>query len=553
MDYFKFFIEDNKSGHKTKSSYINKNYPGIYASVENFCDNSELKSLSFKQKIWHFINNIDHIPVCAECGNKLRFKRSLKEGYGKYCSIACTNKNTEHKEKSNNTKIKKYGSLNNNVNVNENVKNSYGVDNIMMDNDTVNRILSKNKKDFIERANKKFKNKYDYSEIDYRGMNEKIKINCPDHGPFWVTPRGHLYSSKGCKTCNNVVINSENFVNRSEEVHHKKYDYSFSEYKNYGSKVKIICPEHGEFYQTPKNHIKGNGCYKCSLRETENEKEVKDYIKTIYGGNIIENDRGLLNGKELDILIPDKNVAIEFNGLYWHSEIFKNKNYHIDKTNECNKKGVTLIHIFEDEWENKKDIVKSMIKHKIGATSRKIYGRDCKIQEINTKEAKDFLENNHIQGYVGSYIKLGLFYYGELVSVMTLGKLRKPMNMENAYGCYEMLRFSNKRHTSVMGSANKLFKYFINNYSPYKVVSYADVRYSEGGLYQKLGFRYCHLSAPNYFYIKNKSRNHRFNFRKDKLVSEGYDPTKTEHEIMMERGIYRIYDCGNMKFEFEMN
>ena len=182
--------------------------------------------------------------------------------------------------------------------------------------------------------------------------------------------------------------------------------------------------------------------------------------------------------------------------------------------------------------------------------SSKIYARKCKIKEIsNNEQIRNFLNNNHLQGFVGSKIKIGLFYEDELVSMMTFGLLRKFMGQKTIEGSYEMLRFCNKLNTNVVGGASRLFKYFIENYSPKEVISYADRSWSQGHLYEKLKFKLEHKTPPNYYYVIDKLyRKHRFNFRKDKLIREGADPNKTEHEIMLEKGMFRIYDSGSLKY-----
>jgi hypothetical protein len=131
---------------------------------------------------------------------------------------------------------------------------------------------------------------------------------------------------------------------------------------------------------------------------------------------------------------------------------------------------------------------------------------------------------------------------------MTLGLLRKSMGATNVDGSYELLRFCNKLNTNVIGGADKLLKHFIKTYKPIEIISYADKRWSKGDLYEKLGFKFIHDSKPNYWYLIGNNREYRFKYRKDILVKEGYDPSKTEHQIMLGRGIYRIYDCGNKKY-----
>jgi len=262
----------------------------------------------------------------------------------------------------------------------------------------------------------------------------------------------------------------------------------------------------------------------------------------------IPNTRRIIEG-ELDIYIPSFNLAIEINGLHWHSEYYIDKEYHLNKTKKCNGLNIQLLHFFEDELFEKYPIIESIIKNKILLNNTRIFARKCVIKEIDAKISKEFLNNNHIQGNVNSSIKLGLFNDNELVSLMTFGKLRNVMGNKNKIdGEYEMLRFCNKLNTIVIGGASKLYSYFKKTYKPISVTSFANKRYSNGNLYNNLGFKLEYETLPNYWYVIGKTRKHRFLFRKDILVSEGYDPRKTEHEIMLERKIPRIYDCGNFKF-----
>ena len=192
-----------------------------------------------------------------------------------------------------------------------------------------------------------------------------------------------------------------------------------------------------------------------------------------------------------------------------------------------------------------------MILHKLGK-SKKIYARKCEIKTPNNKDVREFLINNHIQGFVGSNIKLGLYFEDELVSLMTFGNLRKSLGQVSSEGSYELLRFCNKLGYSIIGGASKLFKYFLNNYDVKEITSYSDSSRGVGNLYKLLNFEFIHESTPNYYYIINGVKKHRFNFRKDKLIREGGDPNKTEVQIMNEKGYFRIFDCGSKKWIFNM-
>jgi len=284
------------------------------------------------------------------------------------------------------------------------------------------------------------------------------------------------------------------------------------------------------------------------------EIELYDFIKNNYNNKIIRNIKTIITPYELDIYLPDLNLAFEFNGLYWHNELNKPKNYHKIKTDKCLENNIQLIHIYEDDWVYKQDIIKSMILNKLNKTQNKIFARKCEIKEISdNKLCREFLNNNHIQGFVGSKIKIGLFFQNELISLMTFGKLRKSMNSKSIDNEYEMLRFCNKLNTNVIGGASKLFKYFIGKYNPISIISYADRSYSNGNLYKQLGFQLQYITQQNYYYIINNIRNYRFNFRKDILVKQGFDENKTEHEIMLDNKIYRIYNSGNLKFKYLKN
>ena len=268
-----------------------------------------------------------------------------------------------------------------------------------------------------------------------------------------------------------------------------------------------------------------------------------------YGVEYFTNDRTLLYNNEIDVLIPNKKICIELNGLFWHSEYYINKNYHLDKLEKCDRLGYNLLHLFEDEIIEKPNIVKSLILNKLGLTKNKIYGRKCEIRNVSSNDSKNFLDKNHMQGNVNSKFKLGLYHNDELVSLMTFGKKRIVLGSKSVSNEYELLRFCNKLDTTVIGGASKLLKHFIKNYNPKEIISYANRRYSNGNLYEQLGFINIGSTTPNYFYVINKKREHRFKYRKDVLVSEGYDKNKSEHQIMLERKIPRIYDCGNFKYK----
>ena len=323
--------------------------------------------------------------------------------------------------------------------------------------------------------------------------------------------------------------------------------------------IKLKCLEcDNEFninrqYLVNRLKIENNICLICNpilSGKSNMELELLNSIEENYKYEILTNNKSIING-ELDIYLPDLNLAFEFNGLYWHSEIYKDRKYHLEKTKKCNDIGIQLIHIWEDDWTYKQDIVKSIILNKLGKSER-IFGRKCEIREItDNRLIREFLEKNHIQGFVGSKVKLGLYYNDELVSIMTFGNLRKSLGQISKEGSWELLRFCNKLNTSVIGGASRLLKYFTRNYKVDEIISYSDNSRSNGNMYEKLGFEFEKETDVNYYWSKNGIKHHRFNFRKDKLVKNGFDPNKTELQIMSENGYYRIFDCGSKKWIFK--
>ena len=239
---------------------------------------------------------------------------------------------------------------------------------------------------------------------------------------------------------------------------------------------------------------------------------------------------------EIDIYLPELNLGFGFNGVYWHSSQYKDKNFHSDKSKFFSERGIRLIHIWEDDWNTKSEIIKSQVKNLIGL-SKKIWARKCKVVEItDVKLVKDFLNSNHIQGWVNSKLKLGLIYEEKLVSIMTFDSFegRKKMSV----GEYNLNRFCNLLEHSVVGGASKLLNYFVEKFNPTRIISYADRDWSIGNLYEKLEFTKVNESDPDYKYLVDGKRIHKSNFKKSKTG-------KSESELYLPK----IWDCGKIKWE----
>jgi len=375
-------------------------------------------------------------------------------------------------------------------------------------------------------------------------IKQKIREkNIKKYGVDWVTKDQNIKNK----------IKNSNFLNIKEKVFERLTQLNLeltTEFINVTDKINIKCLICNTIFDTVLDYVfHGYGlCPTCfPLNISYNEQEIKDYVKLILPDEeLIYNDRKILEGKELDILIPNKNIAIEHDGIYFHSEeVGVSQNYHLDKTNLANKKKIRLIHIFEDEWVNKKDIVKDRLKRILNIdNSLKVYARNCIIKEIDMKTKNIFLDNYHIQGKDISSIKLGAFFNNELVSVMTFSKGNISKGSIHKEGVWELNRFCVKHNFSVIGIAGKLLTFFKRNYKWSEIFSYCDLRWSEGNLYYKLGFNLVKTTKPNYWYVKGMKRIHRFNLRKKRS-----DPKDVPEWILRHNeGYYRLWDCGNLKF-----
>ncbi len=294
---------------------------------------------------------------------------------------------------------------------------------------------------------------------------------------------------------------------------------------------KICCPE----------------CYKTYSGSSVGEKEILKFIQTILPEyEIIENDRIVLSGKELDIYIPEKNLAIEFDGLYWHSSLFKSRMFHKEKTDLCADKGIQLLHFTDFEWNNKQDIVKALIKSKVGIYEKVIHGRKCTVEQIDSTFYRSFLNENHIQGEINSAFKYGLFYNSGCVAVMGFGTSRFK-NTE-----IELQRFCTKLGYSVHGALSKLISAFIKETNAHEFYSFVDKRYFNGSGYIKSGFNFEYETDPSYVYIVKGFPENRMKYQKHKLkdLLPIFDESLSEQENMINNKFFRLYDCGTKKFKF---
>jgi len=398
--------------------------------------------------------------------------------------------------------------------------------------------------DFVKQANTIHDNKYQYVDIGgySNSINHKktiVKVICDKHGEFIQSRYAHL-AGKGCSKCAaESAYKFDNFVLKANEIYGGKYSYIKESYTGCEHTVDVICPEHGVFTVCPKSHIVGAKCKKCKMNLFE--KSVYDFLLTIADDEIKLYDRSLV--KEIDFLAG--NVGIECHGDYWHSYCEKET---LDQINMCSYKhdlchnnNIRLLQIFEHEWNDKRDIVKSILSSCFRKANR-IYARKCYIITPSVTQVVSFLNNNHIQGYRSAPYSFGLSYDGELVALLTISKHNKYQ--------YEMMRYCNRLNTVVVGGLSKLMDYFVDKYKPKSMISYANRRYFNGNSYEKVGFVLDGITSPNYMYFKKQKVYSRHKFQKHKLpnVLDVFDQNETESVNMFNNGYRRIWDAGNFRY-----
>ena len=484
--------------------------------------------------------------ICPTCNNVFKIKYTLRN-IRTYCSRKCSNNNINVKEKikesQTNTFIEKYGTHPMKLDQTKeklklSIRTKYGVD-----------WISK-KSGWYDTVKKN--NKLKYGVETYNNI-QKIKETCiNNYGVDNPTKYKEIRESI------NLTIRNNHFDCLKQYCQSNNIELLFNktEYKGYKfeNKYKFKCIKCGYvFIQSINNSFNSLFCEKCDPdRKNTVENSFFNFLSELTPQLIIKRrDRTILNGKELDFYLPEQKIAFEINGLYWHSENGRGitRNYHNDKTKICLDNNIHLIHVFEFEWINKCEIIKSIIKTILNCNNNNIiYARKCELKDVDIKEKNIFLNDNHLQGEDKSSIKLGLYSNDKLVSIMTFNKKsRFDKNIQ-----WELSRFCNLQNTIVIGGASKLFSYFKKQYKPKSIVSYSDRRFFNGNIYNTLGFKFINNTNPSYYYISPNYKNiyNRMNFQKHLLKSKLklFNPQLSEWENMKLNGWDRIWDCGNSKW-----
>jgi hypothetical protein len=533
---------------------------------------SSSEKVNIRIRYFIFKNNIKKEDLlCSVCGKIKKINSSL--GIPDFCSVKCSRGQSVEKTKK--TCLEKYGVDNpaktklSKDKYKETCLRKYGVESYNSTEDSKNKsketCLEKygtdsyiKTKDFKDKSKETCLEKYGVDSFNStKESKDKIKETCLEK--YGVDSFSKTEEFKRKVIENTHILNQELFNNKEYII------------KNFLDKdQRFMAKEFSKFFNTSEvnSYTKINQLgikYQKYKGKSLMEKEIIQFIKEIYSGEIITNTRKVISPLELDIFIPEHNLAIEFNGLYFHSygknnisdmqgDINYQKNRHLIKTNLCESKNINLLHINEDEWlnSNKQEIWKSIIRNKLKLNTNKIFARKTIIKEVSTTEARIFLDKNHIQGAgaIGK-IKLGLYYNNDLVSLMTFGIPRF-----NKEAQFELIRFCSDLNTSIVGGAQKLFKYFQKNINVEnkKIISYANRRfaYIHNNIYKTLGLIEQEKTNPNMFIIdKNNIVWPRQKFQKHKLSKIpdfNFNENLTATQNKIENGYRILWDSGNLKF-----
>jgi very-short-patch-repair endonuclease len=499
-------------------------------------------SVKLIQRLQCIENQWESVPTCEVCGNPNVFSRKKLyggnySGWSKCCCKECSNKSSSRMERTRKTMMERYGVE-----------------------------FSGQSKELLEKKNKTMLERYgaEYYLQTNNGIDEFKKTMLSRHGVEWGLQSREIYK-KAQETWvkNHGVLSpmlNQSISKKRLETWNKKYNgHPMQNHYDDGAREVLFdserLKEHYEHFKSTEIASKDIGVssttYKDYLKKygidvihngavSAHETEIGNLIES-WGFDVDYNNRKILNGKESDIVVHDKKLIIEFNGLYWHSDIFKEKTFHQKKSILAHQNGYSLIHVWEDDWIYKRDIVIKKIKAKLGKHDRKIYARKCDVRVINNDLAVNLYNENHIQGHINAKIVYGLYFNNELVGAMSVKKQKD--------GSFDIVRFATA--CTVVGGFSKLLKFFIKQVNPKKIVTFASLDYSNGNVYEKNGFALVNMTRPNYWYSKGGVRYARTSFMKHKLHKKlkTFDENMTEYENMTLNGFVRIHDAGSLKFE----
>lgn len=479
------------------------------------------------QRCYHVYTRADKIPTCKICDQPCEYL-NFTAGYRKYCSAKCAANDPENIAKRT-TKESRKKSLETQRRTN---LERYGVEYSFMA-DSVKEKISRTKL-------------LKYGSSTYNNQ-EKHRATCLERydSEYWFT------SADGAEYLKSLVKNNGGSLKLDSDTASKLNDMNLLIELNETMDLHEIAEHIGVSVSAVYKKFFAAGISYNRFASRHHLQETLIAKIRDFGVEATADDRSIIKPLELDIVIKDKKIAVEFNGMYWHSygkHDEEDRFRHLRKLELANRAGYDLIQVTDKEYVEKQDLVMSMIRSRLGLYDRVIRAGKCSIRNVPTPEQKTFLEDNHIQGYVRSSKAFGLYLEDELVSIMTFGKSRYSRDHE-----YELLRFASRAGLKVHGAAGKLFKHFVRTARPSSIVSYCDISKFTGKMYESIGFNLIRRSLPNYVYFNSKGVYiTRYQAQKHKLkdVLESFDPTLSESENMFSNGFRRYWDCGNNVYQW---
>lgn len=346
----------------------------------------------------------------------------------------------------------------------------------------------------------------------------------------------------------NNTSSTDQFIAKALLVHGDKYSYDKVDYISSNDNIIIICQDHGEFLQTPHNHLAGKGCSKCPVVVSQDHQSLLDILPPDLP--YVVNCRDTISPFELDIWLPDYKLGIEVHGEYWHgvrhymspAEKHYIKWRHKNKAQMAADAGIKLFQLWAHEINSRPNLILSMINHATGRSQR-IYARSCKIIQLKSADLQEFWHKSHLHGHRGAAVNLALEYQGQITAAIA-------MSRTNIQGQWEIIRFASRPNSTVTGGFSKLLKHFIRTYGPNSILTYADRRISHGNVYQGL-FRPAGTTDPNYFFYKGRVKLSRQQCQKHKLhklLGDQFDPNLSAVVNMLNAGYTQVFDAGHLKY-----
>ena len=388
-------------------------------------------------------------------------------------------------------------------------------------------------------------------------------FNCSIHGDFKSNLDRASQALHVCNECAKehrsgvVMVSFEEYIEKLHKLYpapkHRFFLSRAAYERNVGTKlVQGYCEEHGDFTRDRTTLNSGNCSSPCPFcREygaSKPERELISFVRQF--ADCTQGDRSVIKPKELDCYIPSKSLAIEFCGLYWHSDTKVDRNYHKSKLDECNKAGVSLIHIYNDEWDNKRDICESIIKNRLGLNSTAVYARKLSFQQVDCSEIRSYFDSNHIQGFTPAQRYFVLRDSdGNIKAAASFSKSRLQKD-----GKWELVRYCSTLGSNVVGGLSKLTKNFMRVESVDRVITYCNLRWFTGKGYKSAGFTQVGVTVPSYKYTNFKECYSRYSTTKKKLAKllPDFDESLSETSNMEKAGFSKIYDCGHLIFEYTL-